>query len=365
LQPPEIYVQTRIGINSLSARFNRLIPWIIILILVTNAPLESLSSLANGSDGFLPKTGILNSRFRELLPDIGLPDIGRVQIKPSGKFGYRRVGWKAEIPIPYTFIFNDSDNMTGGYFPIKLNEVDLWIAEAALQAKFGKGFSIFASISGNILQSALNKWLPDTREEAERLLWKQREFIWMEAEFGCLQPVLGPLCMEAGLRYDDFRLVFKEPHEIKVSAGSKAAFLNLKAHEAQSKIWIPYIGFGFDGVFFKAFAIGSVFAPSSIRIETRISANSSQLSSVSCYTILTTDEPATYFELNAQYLMNWLPLFNLSLWGKSGWVQVSGSGRIQNDCSASPGVSAKPFEEISLNVSRHDMAAGLSLNIVF
>ena len=336
----------------------------IVFLVAGNAPVESLTSYASRSDWLLPKARIFN-RFRELLPDIGIPNIGRVQIKPSGKFGYRRVGWKAQIPIPYTFLFNNTPDLVGDYYTIKPKEVDLWVAEAALQAQFGDGFSIFAAISGNILQSALNNWLPETREEAERLLWRQREFLWMEADFGLIQPVLGPLCMEVGLRYDDFRLVFKEPYETRTLGGSKMSSVNLRAYEAQSRTWIPYIGIGFNSWSLKAFVIGSLFAPSKTRLETRVSANSSQLSGVSCYAAFSTGEPSTYIELNAQYLMKWIPLVNLSLWGKSGWLAVSGRGEVENTCSFSPGFSVQPFEEITLTVNRYDIAAGLSVNIVF
>lgn len=342
---------------------NRLIPWLLVFLVAGNAPVESLTSYA-GADWLLPKARIF-SGFRELLPDIGIPNMGRVQIKPSGKFGYRRVGWKAGIPIPYKFLFNDSADVVGDYYTIKPKEVDLWVGEASVQAEFSSGLAVFTTVSGNILQSALNNWFPETREEAERLLWRQREFLWMEADFGLIQPVLGPLCMEVGFRYDDFRLVFKEPYETRTLGGSKISSVNLRAYEAQSRTWIPYIGIGLNSWSLKAFIIGSLFAPSKTRLETRVSANSSQLLGVSCFTAFTTDEPATYIELNAQYLMKWIPLVNLSLWGKSGWLQVLGRGEIDNTCSFSPGFSVQPFDEITLTVNRYDIAAGLSVNIVF
>ncbi|MFH0960169.1 MAG: hypothetical protein V1897_15860 [Pseudomonadota bacterium] len=344
---------------------NRLVPWLLIFFVTGNAPLDPLNSFAIGADWSLSKAGIFNTSFRELLPDIGMPNIGRVQISPSGKFGYRRVGWQTRIPIPYTFIFDTSEELVGDYYTIKLKEVDLWVAEAMVQMNFGGRFSAFAAISGNILQSALNNWIPETREDAERLLWRQREFLWMEVDLGLVQKVLGPLCVEVGLRFDDFRLVFKEPYEAKTLGGSKISSVNLRAYQAQSRTWLPYLGVGFHSDLLKAFIVGSLFAPSQTSLQTRISASSSQSSGVSCYTIFTTDEPATYIEFNAQYLMKWIPLVSLSLWGKSGWLQVSGRGGVENSCSASPGFSAQPFDEIALTVKRHDIAAGLSLNIIF
>ena len=131
---------------------NRLIPWLIVFLVAGNAPVESLTSYASGSDWLLPKARIFN-RFRELLPDIGIPNIGRVQIKPSGKFGYRRVGWKAEIPIPYTFVFNDSADVVGDYYTIKPKEVDLWVGEASVQAEFSSGFAIFTTVSGTFCRA--------------------------------------------------------------------------------------------------------------------------------------------------------------------------------------------------------------------
>lgn len=351
--------------NSASLILHKVMFLVLVLLVFVFGPLGYPTKIARASDQASAKSKTLSSQLITFFPDIGLPNISRIQITPYGKFGYRRVGWSAIIPVPYTFLFNESADLVGDYYTIKLKEVDLWVAEAGIEAQFSGGATVFARISGNILQGLLNTWFPETREEAERLLWKQRDFSWIEIEAGFIQSVLGPLSMEAGLRYDDFRLAFKEPYEIRAATGSRITSVTFKAYQADSYIWLPYIGCGLNGKGLKAFVIGSLFAPSHIKMEARVSANASQTSGVSCYTILTSNEPASYLEFNIQYLMNWLPLVNLSLWGKSGWLRISGKGDVQNNCVSSPGVSVLPLDEINLTFTRYDIAAGLSLNISF
>ena len=150
----------------------------------------------------------------------------------------------------------------------------------------------------------------------------------------------------------------KSRMQIKATTGSKITSVTFKAYQADSYIWLPYIGCGLNGKSVKAFLSGSLFAPSHIKMEARVSANASQISGVSCYTILTSNEPASYLELNVQYLMNWLPLVNLSLWGKSGWLRISGKGDVTNNCVSSPGFSVLPLDEINLTFTRSRSCQG-------
>lgn len=351
--------------NSASPTLHKVMFLFLVLLAFVFGPLGYPTKIASASDQASAKSNTLSSQLITLLPEIGIPNISRIQFTPYGKFGYRKVGWSAIIPVPYTFLFNESPDLVGDYYTIKLKEVDLWVAEAGIEAQFVGGATVFARISGNILQGIMNTWFPETREEAERLLWKQRDFSWIEIEAGFIQSVLGPFSMEAGLRYDDFRLAFKEPYEIRAATGSRITSVTFKAYQADSYIWLPYIGCGLNGKGLKAFVIGSLFAPSHIKMEARISGNASQTSGVSCYTILTSNEPGSYLEFNIQYLMNWLPLVNLSLWGKSGWLRISGKGDVQNNCVSSASVRVLPLDEINLTFTRYDIAAGLSLNISF
>ena len=346
--------------HSASRIFRKTIFLVFIYLVLTVGILGSPTKIAHASDQASAKSETLSSQLLGFLPDIGFPNVSRIQFFPYGKFGYRKVGWRAIIPVPYTFLFNESADLVGDYYTIKLKEVDLWVAEAGIEAQFIGGATVFARISSNILQGLLNTWFPETREAAERLLGKQSDFSWIEVETGFIKSILGPLSIEAGLRYDDFRLAFKEPYEIKAATGSKITSVTFKAYQADSYIWLPYIGCGLNGKSVKAFLSGSLFAPSHIKMEARVSANASQISGVSCYTILTSNEPASYLELNIQYLMNWLPLVNLSLWGKSGWLRISGKGDVTNNCVSSPGFSVLPLDEINLTFTRYDIAAGLS-----
>jgi len=341
---PPTYAASRSDYSAALRFISKIIMTYLILIIVGSAQLGLSIGIADASDHALLKPKTLSSGILMFFPDIGFPNISRIQFTPYGKFGYRKVGWSARIPVPYMFLFNESPDLVGDYYTIRLKEVDLWVAEAGIEAQFNGGATVFAQVSGNLLQGILNNWFPETREEVERLLWKRRDFSWIEVEGGLIQPILGPISMKVGLRYDDFRLAFKEPYEIKAVGGTRITSVSLKAYQADSYIWLPYVGCGLNGKGIKAFIIGSLFAPSQIRMEARVTANVSQTSGVSCYTIFTSNEPASYVELNIQYLMNWVPIVNLSLWGKSGWLQISGRGEIQNNCVSSPGVSARSLD---------------------
>lgn len=298
-------------------------------------------------------------------PDLGLGGFHRIRITPFGKFGYSKVGWTASLPTYQVISTSELAESGVGQFRLSLKEADLWLAEAGLEAGFVSGTSLMMRISGNILQDALNTWLPESRDEVERLLWKNRSVNWLEMEISITRPILGNLSMKTGLRYDDFRLAFKTPYEINAQDSSKKASMSFRGYQAESHAWIPYLGLGWFGEKFKLFLIGSVFAPSKISLESRISASSQSKTDVSCYTVFSSNEPASFIEINLGYAFRFMSLVNLSLWGKSGWLYTSGKGEITRNCSGSAGLSPKNTLDHDMTFSRYDISGGLSLDVSF
>ncbi len=298
-------------------------------------------------------------------PKLSIPQVGRIEFKPFGKFGYRRVGWSAKVPISAHYLPSDSLESIDEYYNISPKEIDLWLGEAGVEAKFVNGSIVILRASGNILQNVLNTWVPETRVEAERLLWRQSSFSWIEVEGLLIQPIMGNICIQAGLKYDDFRLAFKKPYELTSMSSSRKTAINFRAHQADSYIWFPYMGLGWNGSQLKFFVSASMFAPSTIRMESRINAISSKTSDVSCYTVFSSKEPATYMEMNVEYFINVLKLVNLSLWGKAGWMKASGKGEVTNKCDVFSGSANLPFDVFDITFTRYDVGAGLSLNIAF
>lgn len=257
-------------------------------------------------------------------PDFSSPWIGKIEFSPYGRLGYRKVSWSARVPFPYVVDTRAPNEFLREFYRIRLPAVDLWLAEAGIDASFGGGNVVGARISGNLLQGILNNWLPETRDEAERLLWSQRNFNWVEFELYALKPVWKSLCFKSGVRYDDFSLAFKIPYEIETASESEKVNVTFRAYQADSHVWLPYLGFGWNGAKMKAFIIASVFAPSSISMESRIAVTSPRASSFSCYTTFFSDKPASYLELSLEYAVDIKQGMNFRIWGKSGWLQAAG-----------------------------------------
>lgn len=313
----------------------------------------------------MASSGNVSGWITGFLPDIGFPALSRMEITPYGKFGYRKVGWSAKLPVPFRIESGGSVDSVGDYYTLRLREVDLWVAELGMDAQLVKGVTVYSKISGNILQGILNEWFPESRTEAEQLLWRTRNFSWVELEGGIIKPIIWNFSMKAGLRYDDFRLAFKDPYEINASSVSGNTSVTLRAYQANSYIWIPYLGLGWNGKRLKLFLTGSLFAPSQIRLESRVSARTTSPDVFSCYTTFSSGEAASYIEMSLEYFMNWIPVVNLSFWGKSGWAQVSGKGDISYNCLPTQNNSTRVIDESRITFTRYDISAGLSLNATF
>lgn len=298
-------------------------------------------------------------------PTLSLPSIARIQFTPFGRLGYRKVGWSARVPFPYVIDFGASPDLVREFYRIRLPVVDLWLAEGGVEALLAGDATLGFRISGNILQNILNSWFPETGTEAERLLWRSRNFSWIELDLYAIKPIKGSFCMKSGIRYDDFRLAFKDPYEINNISATDNASVGFRAYQAGSHVWAPYLGLGWNGDRLKAFITASAFAPSTITMQSRVSVNIPKTSSFSCYTTFSSNEPASYLELSLEYAVDLPYGMNFRVWGRSGWLQAAGKGQISSDCLSNARVSTPGDDASHLTFTRVDGAAGLSINLTF
>lgn len=322
------------------------------------APENACSGSALGTAGL--RDGILAAG-----PNFSLPSVGKIRFTPFGRLGYRKVGWSARVPFPYSVEFGASSDLFREFYRIRMPAVDMWLAEGGVDALLAGNATLGLRISGNILQDVLNTWLPESRSSAERSLWRSRNFSWTEVDFYAIKPVHGSFCLKSGLRYDDFRLAFKEPYEIRnISEGGNAS-VDFRAYQASSHIWAPYLGLGWDGPRLKAFLTASVFGPSSISMQSRMSANIPGASNFSCYTTFSSSKPASCLDMSIEYAVDIPYGLSFRIWGKSGWMQVAGKGDISSDCLHNSHVKKPVDDALHLTFTRIDGAAGLSINLTF
>ncbi len=310
-------------------------------------------------------TGNVRDGILAFSPTLSLPAVGRIQFTPFGRLGYRKVWWSARVPFPYAIDFGASADLVREFYKMRLPAVDMWVAEVGTEALLAGDATLGLKLSGNILQEALNTWLPETRTEAERLLWRSRNFSWVELDFYAIKPIKGSFCMKSGLRYDDFRLAFKNPYEINKISSTGNASVDFRAYQASSHIWEPYLGLGWNGPRLKAFLTASIFAPSTITMQSRISANIPKTSNFSCYTIFSSDKPASCLEMSLEYAVDLPYSLNFRIWGRSGWLQAAGKGEISSDCLSAANVKKLGDDDSHITFTRVDGAAGLSINLTF
>ena len=313
--------------------------------------------------GFVTKG--VHDAFLTSSPGFSLPSLGKISFTPFGRLGYRKVGWSARVPFPYSIELGASADLFREYYRIRMPAVDMWVAEGGVEALLAGKATLGLRVSGNIIQGVLNTWLPESRSSAEQSLWRSRNFSWTELDFYAIKPIHGSFCLKSGLKYDDFRLAFKKPYEIRNNSGTGDASVDFRAYQAASHVWAPYLGFGWNGPKLKAFLTAGVFAPSTISMQSRISANIPRASNFSCYTTFSSNEPASCLEISLEYAVDMPYGLSFRLWGKSGWLQASGKGDISSDCLNNSDVKRPAEDALNITFTRVDGAAGLSMNLTF
>jgi hypothetical protein len=319
-----------------------------------------------------PSTTSKPSRISTFLPAFprlpSLDDISlqAIKITPSFKLGYQRMGMTMNVPVPFILAVKGADRYTGNTADLRLPDVNLWIGEAGLEARFSPYLKAYVNGSGNLVQNLFASFSGNKGTGIDATVRKQHPLEWMEIETGAVYNPWDHIGLITGLRWDRFDLTIKDPGSLtKVHVGTYTN-LSLLASDVISELWIPYLGLEVRTKNLKASLIGTLYAPAKVRVCTRLRADilsSYQFLGESTITLKTS---AVFVESNAEYKIRLSNKTRLSFWGKAGWLGARGGGRLESGYSTThSGLSVGIGDDRRVIFGRYNLAAGMAVKMSF
>jgi len=129
---------------------------------------------------------------------------------------------------------------------------------------------------------------------------------------------------------------------------------------------IPYIGAELRFNDFRALLIGTPFAPVLLRVRTRLRADIKPSYNFLGESSITMKSSAMFAEARLEYKIKLAEKTRLSLWGKGGWLDARGGGRLESGYSTThSGLTVGIGSDRRLRFSRFSLGGGMALNMSF
>jgi hypothetical protein len=308
---------------------------------------------------------------QEFLPfqNIGVFDVGNVQLVPSLKFGYQRMAMNMNVPVA----FNSSVGNVLYYsssLDFKLQDAGVWIGGARVDARRGK-VSLFLTADGSATKSAR---VSTTSEPFWAGLWavdwRGSRLQWWSAEGGGAVNFGNQMAILAGFKAQHLSLGLADPVDPTGTLRRfQAVYGDRYSADLLTKLWVPYLGLAADGTNFKSTLVLSPYTWASVKIPFRY---------------LFINAPGEYGYENAEYTFKRGGIFlegtfdyrvrasanaSCTLWFKGDWCRIRGRGnedyRIDNTIDGITVFSFTNADSADGSFGWYLLAGGLSFDYAF
>lgn len=298
------------------------------------------------------------------LPDLDRIDVRHVKLIPSVKFGYQRMGMSLSVPIPFELSVSGENPYSGDSADLKLPDVNLWIGEVGLDARFNPMLRFYVHGAGNVIQNLFTSFTGGNGATAT--LWKNHPLEWMEVEAGAVYYPWEHFAVILGMRWDHFDLTIKDPTALTRIHVGQYRNLGLLTSDVLTGFWLPYVGCEARTKSLRASLIGTPFASAEVKVRTRLRADIQPSYNFLGESVMTMKSSAMFIEANVEYTMRLAEKTRLSFWGKGGWIGSQGGGRLESGYSTThSGLSVGVSDDRNVIFGRYNLAGGMALNVTF
>lgn len=317
--------------------------------------------------------------------------VNDVRIIPKVGVGFQKIFLNFNLPTVVPRIFPGV-----GTLDLVFQDADVWVGAASLTAEFPMGLSLTIMGQANAKRT-ITVFTPQEVQTAGTatpgVSWTGGQLQWWTLEGIAAYKPGSDWSILCGLRREHLTVTMTDPRD---AAGNP---LNLsfiftsgtftqtesitQVSDLRSKLWIPYLGLGFDGPGCHATLLWSPFVTADVRIPAPLNIaqsfidvgpspfNNADLQGIDIrYQVL---KPATFLEGTFEYHLTAASNLYFKLWGTASWICLKGDGKLTmslREVALSDGVPvASSGDDVAgagtASFTRGIVAAGLSATLSF
>jgi|GEM_PF-491446 len=354
------------------------------------------SPLGLAAQGLVDGAGFPGGSLLASIPGFGSLDVGRMQLIPSIRVGYQRIGLNFNLPVPAPFNYANAGD---GSAPIdlQLTDANVWVGAVSLEGRVSPNLSFFLKAEANAKRNAGTVTSDEPSHHnvvgfaprsATPYQWTASQLEWWAVEAGATYAIANNIAIVGGLRREHLSFGLRDP---RTAAGAPANYqetingIQLFTIESLAdfrlKLWVPYIGVQLSGQSYRARLNWSPFLGAAVKLPDQFIINNFVVVSPTITVLYdfqwkySMSRIGTLLEGDFEYDLKFSPDVAVKVWAKGSWLKVQGSGNMDElvdyiDVVANvpPSVArlrASGSSSATATLTQYVTAVGLSAELAF